>query len=125
MTDTSPFDHRPDPELGATLRAALETTDDEAFAQRVIEAADPYLGSRRSEWWEVLVRWAQPELAAASVAALVGAVIWFSVTSEPGSAQSALGDPLRSAEEQVGVPALFADAPAPDVDELLAVALGN
>lgn len=125
MTELSPFDHRPDAELAALVRDALETTDDEPFARRVLAAAEPLLGRQGSEWWEILVRWARPELAAASLALLAGAAIWFSVVTASGSAQSILGDPLRAVDDRLPVPALLADSPAPDVDELMAVALGN
>lgn len=126
MTEKSPFDHRPDAELGAVLRDALTAPDDdESFARRVVAAAEPLLGSQRGEWWEMLVRWARPELAAASLVLIAGAVIWFSVLSGRPNTQSILGDPLRDAGEQLGLPGLFADEPRPNVDELLAVALGN
>jgi len=37
MKDSQAFDHRPDPELGAALRAALEPKDDhQVFAARVM-----------------------------------------------------------------------------------------
>jgi hypothetical protein len=36
MKDSQPFDHRPDPELGVALRAALEPKDDQsAFVARI------------------------------------------------------------------------------------------
>lgn len=62
-----PFDHRPDPELGAALRAALEPPDHGAFVARVLA------GAARSEprTWDVLAGWARLGIAAAAVAALV------------------------------------------------------
>jgi len=35
----SPFDHRPDRELGKALKSVLSGTDEEAFVQRVLERA--------------------------------------------------------------------------------------
>lgn len=126
MSHMSSFDHRPDPELGAVLRQALETVDDAAFARRVVAAAEPILGRDRSaDWWEVLVRWIRPELAAASLALLAGAVLWLGVLGGNGATQSVLGDPLRGrVEERLPVPTLLAESPELSVDEVLAVAMG-
>ena len=126
MSELSPFNHRPDAELGEAVRAALRTTDDEAFARRVMAAAEPLLGSQGSEWWEVVVRWARPELAAASLALLAGAAVWFGLMSSEGAPQSVLGDPLRGGvEERLPIPALLAESSELSMDEFLAVAMGN
>ncbi len=122
MTTPSPFDHRPDPELGAALRAVLSGGDDRAFAQRVVAAAEGQLGARPADWVDQLVRWARPGLAAALVL-MAGAAIWLGGqrTAESGN----LADPLRMADDGLAVPALLASTTDPDVDVVLAVALGN
>jgi hypothetical protein len=126
MTHMSPFDHRPDPELGGALKEVLRAEDDAAFARRVLAAAEPVLGGERGEWWEVLVRWVRPELAAAALALLAGAALWLGVLSSDGNAQAMLGDPLRGAvEDRLPVPALLAESPELSMDEVLAVAMGN
>ena len=126
MTNMSPFDHRPDSELGAALRDALRVEDDEAFARRVMAAAESVLGAERGEWWDVVVRWLRPELAAASLALLTGVALWLGVLSGSGNAQSMLGDPLRGGvEDRLPVPALLAESPELSMDEVLAVAMGN
>lgn len=127
MTQVSPFDHQPDAELGAVLREGLQTDDDAAFVRRVVAAAEPILGRERSaEWWDVVVRWVRPELVAASLALLAGAALWLGVLSRDGSAQSILGDPLRGGvEERLPVPALLAESRELNMDEVLAVAMGN
>lgn len=126
MTPMSPFDHRPDPQVGGALRDVLQATDDAAFTRRVVAAAETILGGEHSpEWWEVLVRWARPELAAASLALLAGMALWFGVLGGNGEGQLFLGDPLRAADERLAVPALLATSSAPNMDEVLAVALGN
>lgn len=126
MTGTSPFDHRPDAELGAVLREALSPADDAAFTARVVAAAEPLLGSAAApDWWEVLVGWARTELAAASLALLAGAVLWWGVTRNGENGASALGDPLRAVTELAPVAALLAESLEPNMDEVLAVALGN
>lgn len=71
----TPFDHRPDPALGAALREALQPRDPvgggAAFRARVLAAAErlpvPVV--------DVLARWAHLGIAAAVVAALVAGVL--------------------------------------------------
>jgi hypothetical protein len=69
----TPFNHRPDPALGAALREALQPRDPggAAFRTRVLAAADrlpvPVV--------EVLARWAHLGIAAAVAAALVTGVL--------------------------------------------------
>jgi hypothetical protein len=75
MSDSrTPFNHRPDPDLGAALRRALEPADQAAFVARVLAAAARPLagaaGGARSPV-DVLAGWARPGIAAAAVAALV------------------------------------------------------
>jgi hypothetical protein len=60
MTSIDPFDSRPDPALGARLRACLDADDNASFAARVC-ARLPRSGSQ----WETLARWARPGIAAA------------------------------------------------------------
>ena len=66
-----PFDHRPDPVLGAALRAALEPGDEPAFVTRVMAGVE----SARAPTWEVLAGWARRGLVAAAVAALVAGFV--------------------------------------------------
>lgn len=127
MNQTSPFDHRPDPELGAVLRDALTAEDDARFARRVVAAAEGVwaTGSPGGMWWEELVQWTRPGLAAAALAVLVGGALWFATLRMGGTGSDSLGDPLRSADAQLAIPALLAASEAPHMDEVLAVALGN
>jgi hypothetical protein len=68
-----PFDHRPDPELGAALRAALEREDDQpAFIARVMARYDETLERATLPTWEVLASWSGRGIAAALVAAVIG-----------------------------------------------------
>jgi hypothetical protein len=125
MNDQSPFDHKPDAELGAVLRAALSGADDVQFAQRVVAAYDGLFSRHeRRGWWNVLAAWAVPGLAAALV--LVAAtVIWFAIPSGNGNGLTGLGDPLSAANGQLAVPALLASSTTLDVDMVMAVALEN
>ena len=127
MSDTSPFDHRPDPELGRALEEALSAPDDERFARQVMAAADSVLGADASEsWWQELTAWARPGLVAAMLLIAAGAFWMGSQMAQRGNGNgtNALGDPLSAADnEQLGVPMLLAGSEAPSVDAVLAVAL--
>ena len=52
------FDHRPDPELGAALRAALDAPGDQrAFVAAVMARYDEALERTSIPIWEVLASW--------------------------------------------------------------------
>jgi len=68
MEKPMPFDHRPDPVLGAALRDALTGDHPLAFVARVTTA----VAARQSSSWEVLASWARPGIAAAVAALLAG-----------------------------------------------------
>lgn len=63
----TPFDHRPDPLVGAALREALSGGDEAAFVARVLAAAERPLVRTPVD---VLAAWARPGIAAAAIAAL-------------------------------------------------------
>ena len=63
--EVTPFDHRPDPSLGAALRMALTSGDDPAFVARVLARV-----ARPLAYWEVLASWARAGITAAAVAGL-------------------------------------------------------
>jgi hypothetical protein len=121
---TSPFDHRPDHELGDALRAALDAGDDHAFAAQVSGAARELLAEPQGSWWSVLEPWARPGMMAALV--LIAAMsAWLGARVAGGNGASPLGDPLLTADEQLGVPMLFVSDDVPDVDIILGTALGR
>jgi len=123
----SPFDHRPDRELGKALRAVLSGADEEAFVQRVLERVAEMRenGSPRLAWWEVLDTWARPGLVAAALGLVAGVLIWAGGLTFGGQTTVALGDPLQSVGDS-GVPAAFlATAQPPSLSEVLAMGLGN
>jgi hypothetical protein len=74
MKNPELFDHRPDPELGDALRAALAPRDQSAFVARVMANYDRALEQARVPTWEVLASWFRPGLAAAIVALIAGFV---------------------------------------------------
>jgi hypothetical protein len=125
MNQTSPFDHRPDPVLGAALRAALATDDDAAFARRVVVAADADLGGA-GLWYQELSAWARPGLVAALLAvAAMG--FWLGAMAQgrgaPVNGTTALGDPLTAEDSALAVPMLLAGEQPPNVDLVLGLAL--
>jgi hypothetical protein len=126
MSDTSPFDHRPDAELGRHLRDALAAPDEGAFVRRVMASADRAYGETLpGQWLGVLTSWARPGLVAAMlvVAALA---FWAGLEvgrSEPVAGFATLADPLSDDSSRADVPALLAEREAPNVDIILAAAM--
>jgi hypothetical protein len=68
----TPFDHRPDPIVGAALRDALSAPGDAAFVARVMAAAAQPLARSPVD---VLAGWARPGIAAAALAAMAAGYI--------------------------------------------------
>lgn len=77
MTDERMFDHRPDPELGAALRRALDPPRDDqaAFVARVMARYDGALTAATVPTWEVLAAWSRRGIALAAAAAVIGGVL--------------------------------------------------
>ena len=76
MKDSQPFDHRPDPELGAALRAALEPKDDQkAFVARIMAQYERALDRATIPTLDVLASWFRPGVAAAVAALIAGFLI--------------------------------------------------
>jgi hypothetical protein len=73
MTEQPSFDHRPDPELGAALRAALEPGEDHAaFVARVMAQYDNALDRSSVAPFDVLASWFRPGMVAAAAALVLG-----------------------------------------------------
>ena len=69
MNESPSFDHRPDPELGAALRAALEPKDNQAaFVARVMAQYDAALERSSVAMFDVLASWFRPGMVAAAAA---------------------------------------------------------
>ena len=101
----TPFDHRPDPLLGAALREALQPGDGAAFVQRVLAAAD----RAPERLVDVLAGWSRLGIAAAVVAALAAGIL----VGRSGRAP----EPVVVASDPG---ALVAGVQAPDANMLLA-----
>jgi hypothetical protein len=123
----SPFDHRPDRELGKALESVLSGADEAAFVRRVLNRVAEMQegGSLGLAWWEILDTWARPGLVAAALGLIAGVMIWAGGLTFGGQTTIALGDPLQSVGDS-GVPAAFlATAQPPSLSEVLAMELGN
>lgn len=105
---TSPFDNRPDEELGRLLRAALTGPAPEAFLARLrlaIAGAEP--GSQ----WDVLAGWVRPRVIAAAIAAAL--LLWF-------GSWFAAGSPAENGVMMASLPAHTVLSPQPPpVDEIM------
>jgi len=120
----SPFDHRQDRELGDALRAALSGSNEADFVQAVVAGAAE-LQDREildNDWWGILNAWAKPGLVAAAIGLIAAAALWLSGVGIGTEASAIAADPL---EASVEIPAAFLTAQAPDINEVLALELGN
>lgn len=96
MSDNSPFDHHPDPELGEWLRGALSVPDNPAFVARVMAQVPARMV--RETWWDILGEWARPGLAAAAVLVMLagfwlGRIVTSPQDDEVGIAAARVFDP--------------------------------
>src|SRR3989442_14865787 len=107
-----PFDHRPDPVIGAALRRALEPGDEAGFVARLLAR----LETVRPRYWEVLASWARVGIAAAVVAALVGG---FTV-GRALRASASLDDAIAAGARGPPPPALLPPQRPPDAGGVVA-----
>jgi len=111
MKDLQPFDHRPDPELAAALRAALEPKDDQrAFVARVMAQYEPTLDRTTVPTLDVLASWFRPGIAAAVAALVAGFLIGRTVLAPAPASIDAAMAPL----EGPGLAALVTAQDPPD-----------
>ena len=125
MSESSPFDSQPDPELGAVLRDALTPGGERAFVARVMTAVDAREMAAAAElpWWQVLRGWARPGLAAA-LALAAGATVWAVAAERRGEQPDATLETVFLARAQTVAPAfLVASTAPPTFDRALASSL--
>ena len=119
MNDEKTFDHRPDPELGAALRRALDPPrgDQVAFVARVMARYDQALATSTVPTLEVLAAWARRGIAAALVAAVAGGFLLGRAlqTPEPESFDAAMAPTSGP-----GVAALVTASDPPDASIVFA-----
>jgi hypothetical protein len=106
------------------LRAALSGRDEDEFVRRVVASATEIQRRRidGGEWWEILSAWARPGLAAAAIGAIAAAAFWWIGTGSLSDTTALLADPLQASVE---IPAAFLTDQPPDLNEVLALELGN
>jgi hypothetical protein len=86
MRGQEPSDFRPDPELAAALRSALEPkVDQAAFVARVMAQYDRALEHATVPAFDVLASWFRPGIAAAAAALIAGFLLGRTVLA-PGPA---------------------------------------
>src|SRR5437588_290937 len=104
MKDSQLFDHRPDPELSAALKAALEPKTGQAiFVARVMVGYDDALRRATAPTWEVLASWFRPSVAAAAAALVAGILIGRTVLfSEVGNGAAAVSMDAAIASATLG-----------------------
>lgn len=111
MTPSLSFDHRPDPELGAALRAALDGENQAAFVAEVLARAERGpLPRADAPTWDVLAGWARLGIVAAAAAALVAGLY---VGRSTSAATSSLDDVVIASAGE-GATALLSSPRAPD-----------
>ncbi|HKA57634.1 MAG TPA: hypothetical protein VKD28_03400 [Gemmatimonadales bacterium] len=106
------FDHRPDPQLGDALRAALEPENHAAFAARVMANYDRALEQASGPTWEVLASWFRPGVAVA--VALIAGFVFGQAMLTPTPADTASLDTAMAPAEGPGLAALVTAADPPD-----------
>src|SRR5262245_3742762 len=106
------FDHRPDPQLGDALRAALERENHGAFAARVMANYDHALEQASGPTWEVLASWFRPGVAVAI--ALIAGFVFGQAMLTPAPADTASLDTAMAPAEGPGLAALVTAADPPD-----------
>ena len=125
MTTNSPFDHRPDPNIGDPLREVLTMDGEKKFVHAVLARAEAhFLGEvPNGQWWSVLGDWVRPGLAVAAGLA-AAAILWTGLT--PGSIlpPASLANPIAESAEELTIPPWLADQTAPEVEVVLASASG-
>lgn len=119
MQERDAFDHRPDPVLGAALRAALDAeTDQRAFVARLMARYDETLQRSTVPTWEVLASWSRRGIAAALVAA-VAAGFWFGrAVLIPAESDESIATAI-SPIERPGLTALLTAVDPPDASVVL------
>lgn len=112
MKNPELFDHRPDPQLGDELRAALEPENHAAFVARVMANYDRALDQATVPTWEVLASWFRPGVAVA--VALIAGFIFGQAMLNPAPADPASIETAMAPAEGPGLAALVTADDPPD-----------
>jgi hypothetical protein len=114
MTESPSFDHKPDRELGAALRAALEPKDDHsAFTARVMAQFDSALDRSSVAALDVLASWFRPGMVAAAAALVLGFLFGRTMIERTGGSPESI-DAAMAPIEGPGLAALVTAQDPPD-----------
>lgn len=119
MRDSQPFDHRPDPELGAALRAALDPQGDQsAFVDRVMAQYDTALDRASIPTLDILASWFRPGIVAAAAALVLGLLFGRTMLAPAAATESM--DAAMAPAEGPGLAALVTAQDPPDASVVFA-----
>jgi hypothetical protein len=121
MKDLHAFDHRPDPVLGAALKAALDRAgagDQSTFVARVMAQYDHALDRASIPTVEILASWFRPGIAAAAAALVLGFLVG-RMMLQPTSATESI-DAAMAPAEGPGLAALVTAEDPPDASVVFA-----
>jgi hypothetical protein len=119
MRDSQPFDHRPDPELGAALRAALNPQGAQsAFVARVMAQYDAALDRASIPTLDILASWSRPGMVAAAAALVLGLVFGRTMLAPAAATESM--DAAMAPAEGPGLAALVTAQDPPDASVVFA-----
>lgn len=120
MKNEPSFDHRPDPELGGALRAALEPKDHAAFVARVMARYESALDHATIPTLDILASWFRPGIAVAAAALIAGFLFGRSIlTPAPAGAPASIESAMAAAEGP-GLAALVSAQDPPDASVVFA-----
>ncbi|MGH7522272.1 MAG: hypothetical protein ACREMI_13440 [Gemmatimonadales bacterium] len=113
MRDSQPFDHRPDPDLGAALRDALDPQGDQsAFVARVMAQYDTALDRASIPTLDILASWFRPGIVAAAAALVLGLLFGRTVWAPAAETESI--EAAMAPAEGPGLAALVTAQDPPD-----------
>jgi len=119
MRESQPFDHRPDPALGAALRAALDPQGDQsAFVARVMAQYDTTLDRASIPALDILASWSRPGMVAAAAALVLGLVFGRTMLAPAAATESM--DAAMAPAEGPGLAALVTAQDPPDASVVFA-----
>ena len=121
MKNEPSFDHRPDSELGAALRAALDPHGDQsAFVARVMSQYQDALDRSTIPAIDVLASWSRPGIAVAAAALIAGFLLGRSMLMPAPTPTPASYETAMAPAEGPGLAALVSAQDPPDASVVFA-----
>jgi hypothetical protein len=121
MKNEPSFDHRPDPGLGAALRAALEPKGDQAaFVARVMAQYEHALERATIPALDILASWFRPGIAVAAAALVAGFLFGRNILTPAARPAPASIEAAMASAEGPGLAALVTAQDPPDASVVFA-----